>query len=306
MQHSKKILVTGGSGMIGHRLTTLLMQRGYEVFHLLRSKKIGSYIKTFIWDPKKKVIEKNALLDADVIIHLAGAGVAEKRWSESHKREILQSRTQSTRLLHETLQREKHHVSTFISASGISFYGLGDPSGDAFIESDAPATDFMAQVTLAWEAQTEKMNELGIRTVKIRTGVVLSRRGGALEKLAQPVKLFLGAPLGSGNQYVNWIHLDDLCAIYIKAIEDQAIRGVYNGVAPNPVTNKELTKQIARALKKPLWLPNVPGLVVKLIAGEVAMVVLKGGKVSSEKIRNTGFDFKFKTVQHALQDLLRV
>ena len=303
MESAKKILITGGSGMIGTRLTALLTARGYRVSHLVRSRRDSS-VNSFIWNPDRNEIDINALQDVDVIIHLAGKGVADKRWNAQHKKEILSSRTDSVRLLNKTLAKADHHVSTFISASGISYYGLGDPPGNAFVESDPSATDFMARVTVAWEKEVLAISEPAIRKVMIRTGVVLSRTGGALAKLITPVKYFVGAPLGSGKQYTNWIHLDDLCGIYIKAIEDPLMSGAYNAVAPNPVTNKELTREIARVLKRPLWLPPVPGFLVKLIAGEVAEVVLKGGKISSKRIENEGFEFEFREVRPALEDLL--
>src|SRR5690349_4852879 len=302
MQESKKILITGGSGLIGQRLTTLLTKRGHEVSHLGRSKK-HSAVRTFLWNPEKKAMDDSALDDIDVIVHLAGAGVADKRWNEQRKREILTSRTESTRLLNEALRRRNNRVRTFVSSSGINYYGLEDLAGHAFVESDPPATDFMAHVSAEWEKEVMRL-DASIRKVMIRTGVVLSRTGGALEKLAKPIKYFVGAPLGSGEQYVNWIHIDDLCAIYIKAIDDAKMSGAFNGVAPNPVTNRELTREIARVLRRPLWLPPVPGFVVKAIAGGVAEVVLKGGKTSSQKIEDSGFRFRFPNVREALVDLL--
>lgn len=302
MKSQKKILITGGSGLIGQRLTELLILKQYDVSHLGRSRKTEK-IRTFIWDPRRREIDGRAVRDIQVVIHLAGAGIADKRWDEKWKEEILLSRTQSTRLLNETLAREQHRVTTVISASGIGYYGLED-KGTAFVETDSPGQDFVARVTTAWEDEVDKMVRSGLRIVKIRTGVVLSRDGGALKKLTDPIKFFVGAPLGSGKQFVNWIHIDDLCEIFIKAIEDPSMQGAYNAVAPEPVTNKDLTTEIARALKKPLLLPAVPGFVVKLIAGDVAEIVLRGGKVSSEKIEMAGYQFQFADVRAALNDLL--
>jgi uncharacterized protein len=301
MASSKKILITGGSGMIGTRLTELLTGRGYEVAHLSRSKR-NPDIKTFLWSPPANEIETGALTDIDAIIHLAGAGIADKRWNADVREEILLSRIQSAGLLAKTLRKEPHRVQALISASGISYYGLVDP-GRPFVESDPPAGDFLAQVTIAWEKDVVELKDV-LRTVSIRCGAVLSTEGGALVKLAQPVKFFVGAPLGSGKQYVNWVHVDDVCGIYIKAIEDTSMRGAYNAVAPHPVTNKELTQEIARVLKRPLWLPPVPGVVVKLIAGDVAEFVLEGVKVSSEKIEKAGYHFRYNTIRSALEDLL--
>lgn len=301
MVNSKKVLITGGNGMIGKRLTILLIARGYRVSHLRRSKE-NAKVETFLWNPAKNYIDPNAFRDVDVIVHLAGAGIADKRWTSRQKNEILASRAGSSRLIRDTLQRETHQVYDFISASGINYYGLAD-RGTVLVESDPPGNDFMAEVTRAWEREADAYLSMGMRVVKIRTGVALGSESVALRRIAQPVKFFVGAPLGSGKQFFNWIHLDDLCAIYLKAIEDASIHGAYNAVAPTPVTNRELTKEIARVLKKPLWLPPVPGIVVKLIAGDVAEVVLNGGEVSSEKIRSAGFRFEYATLASALTEI---
>ena len=301
MHNRKKILITGGSGMIGSSLTSLLIQKGYEVSHLGRSR-TQRRVRTFLWDPLRNEIEKDALRNIDVIIHLAGAGIADKRWNEERKKEILESRAHGARLIKSTASEGGHEVRAFISASGINYYGLKD-TGTAFSETDAPGDDFMAGVSRAWEQGADAFGDLGARVVKIRTGVVLSRDSIALDRIATPVKFFVGAPLGSGQQYFNWIHIDDLCGIYLKAIEDPSMQGPYNAVAPNPVTNRELTEEIASILKRPLWLPAVPGFVVRLIAGEVAEIVLEGGKVSADKLKAAGFDFRFATVRRALEDI---
>jgi uncharacterized protein len=304
MKTAKKILITGGTGMIGKRLTTHLIQNGYKVAHLSRKKKRTSDVQTFLWNPYKKEIENGALKDVDAIIHLAGAGIADRRWTEKWKKEILASRTETTRFLKEMLSTEQNRVTTFISSSGISYYGLQDP-GRAFVESDVPGTDFMAEVTIEWEAEADRLSVNGTRVAKIRTGVVLSRDSVALKRLAMPVKFFVGAPIGSGKQYFNWIHIDDLCGIYMKAIEDAAISGAYNAVAPHPVTNRLLTRKIADVLNRPLWLPPVPAFIVRIIAGQVAEVVLNGGMISSEKIKSCGFTFQFKTIESALADIFK-
>jgi uncharacterized protein (TIGR01777 family) len=301
MEKVKNVLITGGSGLIGRHLTALLQKNGYVVSHLGRTKRTSG-VKSFVWDPARGTIEPEAIYNIGAIIHLAGAGIADVRWTSKRKREILDSRRQSTRLLSDTLQKEQYGVSTFISASGISYYGL-DETKAPFTERDPPADDFMARVTIAWEHDADVLVQQGIRVVKLRTGVVLSGEGGALKKLETPIKLFLGAPLGTGEQYVNWIHIDDLCSIYLKAIVDTSMHGAYNAVSPNPVTNKELTRELASALRKPLWLPPVPAFAVRLLAGEVAELVLKGGRISSGKIESTGFNFRFKTVHSAIQSL---
>ena len=301
MVHSKKVLITGGNGMIGTRLTALLTALGYHVAHLRRSRK-NAPVETFLWNPATNDIDARAFKDAGAVIHLAGAGIADKRWNRKRKNEILASRAGTARLVRETLEKEAHQVRLFISASGINYYGLSDPVRP-FVESDPPGNDFMAEVTQAWEREADAFDSLGLRVIKIRTGVALSLKSIALTRIAQPVKFFVGAPLGTGRQFFNWIHIDDLCRIYIKAIEDSSMHGAYNAVAPTPVTNKDLTKEIARVLKKPLWLPPVPEFLVKLIAGEVAEVVLNGGKVSADKIRNAGFDFQFATLRSTLEEI---
>ena len=302
MSVAKNILITGGSGMIGTRLTSFLIERGHRVSHLTRSPRRSS-VKTFLWDPAKSFIDEKAFTGIDTIIHLAGAGIADKRWNVRRKREILLSRTDTMRLLAQTLRRIRHQVTTLVSASGISYYGLTDYQR-AFVEADPAADDFMAKVTIEWEKEADAMKDQ-LRVVKIRTGVVLSKDGVAMRKLTMPIRFFVGAPLGSGRQFVNWIHIDDVCQIYVKAVEDPAMEGAFNAVAPDPVTNAQLTHELARILKRPLWLPPVPGFIVKLIAGEVGDVVLKGGRVSSRKIEQSGFKFQFDTVRRALEDLLR-
>lgn len=301
MSNSRNILITGGSGMIGSKLTSMLVANGHHVSHLGRSKN-KSQAKTFLWDPSKWYIDAEALSGIDTVIHLAGAGIADKRWTAGRKNEILLSRTESSRLLSESLRRIPNQVTALIAASGISFYGLENRKRP-FVEDDLAGSDFMARVTVAWEKEVDKVSD-SIRLVKIRTGVVLSESGIAMKKLTLPVKLFVGAPLGSGQQYVNWIHIDDVCRIYLQAVENVTMHGAYNAVAPNPVTNKELTLELARVLKRPLWAPPVPEFLVKLIAGEVADVVLHGGKISAAKLEQTGFKFRFEDVRSALEDLL--
>ena len=288
--------------MIGTRLTELLRQRNYNVSHLGRSERNGE-VKTFVWDITRFQMAPDALKEIDAVIHLAGASVADKPWSPERKQEILISRTRSTELLFHELKSNRQ-VRTFVSSSGINYYGVYDDDR-VFKEDDTPADDFLANVTKEWEAEADKISTLGIRVVKIRTGIVLSERGGALEAIARPVKWYAGAPLGSGKQLMSWIHLDDICNMYIKAIEDTEICGVYNGVAPEIVTNKQFTKEVASALGKPLLLPNVPAFSLKLLFGEMADIVLKGCGVSCEKIQQAGFQFKFTSLREALADIYK-
>jgi len=298
---SKKILITGASGLIGSRLTEMLLQKGYQVSHLGRTKKNGS-VKSFVWDVDKGELDDEALSGIDAIIHLAGAGVADKRWNEKRKKEILESRTKSSSLLYETLKKGNHSVKAVVSASAIGYYGFCLDER-IFTEVSEPGTDYLAQVTKAWEASVDKISSLNIRVAKLRIGIVLSEKGGALAEMAKPVRFGVGAALGTGKQYLSWIHINDLCAMFIKAVEDEHMHGAYNAVC-DWVTNEAMTKSIASVLKKPLLLPPVPGFIMKLIVGEMAVIVVNGSKVSSEKIRKTGFIFQYPELNEALSNLL--
>ena len=298
----KNVLISGASGLVGTRLTEMLMQKDYQISHLSRTNKDGE-IPVFQWNVKKGTIDEHAMQGVDSIIHLAGAGIADKPWTAARKKEILESRTQSTELLYNALKERTHQVKTFVSASAIGYYGYSG-SDKVFDEESEPADDFLADVVKQWEASVDKIASLGIRVVKVRIGILLSEKGGALAELVKPIKWGVGSPLGSGTQYMSWIHIDDVCQIFIKALEDEKINGAYNAVGPNPATNKEITEAIARVLKKPLWLPNVPSFILKLILGEMADLVIKGSKVSSLKIESTGFQFRFPEIDNALLNLL--
>jgi uncharacterized protein len=298
-----KILITGASGLVGSRLTELLVLKGHEVVHLGRRKKSGT-VSSFVWDVERKFIDATALEGVTTIIHLAGAGIADKRWTTPRKKEILESRTHSTRLLFETLKNTHHTVTTFVGASAIGYYGLG-LTDEVFTEEQKCGTGFLADVTKAWEKETDTIAVLGMRLVKLRIGIVLSEKGGALAEMAKPIRMGVGSPLGTGKQHLSWIHIDDLCELFIKSVEDKKMLGAYNAVGTSWATNEELTKAIASVLKKPLWLPAVPNFVLKIILGEMADMVLMGSKVSSKKIQETGFQVKYGKLDEALRDLLR-
>ncbi|HEX6226815.1 MAG TPA: TIGR01777 family oxidoreductase [Chryseolinea sp.] len=299
---NQKILITGASGLIGTRLTGLLQRNGYEVANLARSAS-SEKPKTFLWDPDKDKIDSTSIRFPDSIIHLAGESIGGKPWTKDRKNRILKSRTHSTWLLYDELKKGNHNVKTFISASGISYYGV-EERHDMFHENDKQGDGFLAEVVHQWEACVDQIATLGIRVVKLRTGVVLSENGGAMKELMKPLRFYVGAPLGKGTQVLSWIHLDDLCRIYIKAVDDEAMEGVYNAVAPNPVTNSVFTQQLAEAMGKPIILPPIPSFVLKLLLGEMSDLVLRGTKVSSQKIQATGFRFEFENLNDALNDLL--
>ncbi|GCC50859.1 TIGR01777 family protein [Chryseotalea sanaruensis] len=298
----KNILITGASGLIGKRLTEFLLQKGHNVSHLGRSAKKGE-IPSFVWNVEQMQMDVSALKGIDTVIHLAGAGIADKRWSEKRKQEILESRTQSTALLEATLKNTNNEVKHFISASAIGYYGF-DLKGELYDEQSAPGTDYLASVTRQWEESIDKLIELPLRVAKLRIGIVLSDKGGALEPMVVPVKLFVGSPLASGKQMLSWIHIDDLCNMFIHLVENESLQGAYNGTGPYAVSNEDFTKAIARQLKRPLFLPKVPAFFLKLVLGEMANLIIYGSDVSSKKIQASGYQFQFNTLEESLQNLL--
>jgi len=294
------ILLTGGTGAIGSCLTELLLEKGYSVSHLSRSPGKDPRVKTFLWDVAKGEIDANCIQGVDTIIHLAGAGIAEKRWTEKRKKVLIESRAKSIGLIYSLLREKPHQVKSVISASAIGYYS--DRGDELMTEDSPPSNDFLAKCCMEWELAVDKGKDLGLRIAKLRTGVVLEK-GGALAAMDKPVRLGLGSPIGSGKQWIPWIHLEDVVNIYLLAIENPEFEGVYNMVAPNPVTNEQLTKSIAKLLHKPLWLPNVPAWALKLALGEMSTVVLGSTKVSAQKVQDAGYAFKFPRLEEALKSI---
>lgn len=298
------VLITGGTGLVGQVLSQLLISEGYAVSFLSRKKTTIKDVKVFEWDVQKQIIDSEAIKSADYIVHLAGAGVADRRWSESYKREILESRVLSTQLLYKAIQETPIKPKAFLAASAVGIYGFD--SGTGWVDENSPqGNDFLADVTKKWEQETLKIQTIGIRTAIFRIGIVLSTQGGALPKIMQPIQFFAGAALGSGKQYMSWIHIEDLARMFQFAIENAHIKGIYNAVGNTPATNTEFTKAVAKTLGKPLILPNVPDFALKMMLGEMAVMVLGGNRVSNQKIVNSGFEYKFDTLEKALNDLLK-
>ncbi|MDU0371933.1 TIGR01777 family oxidoreductase [Hymenobacter endophyticus] len=296
---SRKVLITGGTGMIGTRLAEMLIDGGYEVALLSRTPGSGRF-RSFRWDPLAGTIDEAAVPYADYIINLAGSSVSDGKWTQERKREILSSRLAGTQLMARQLAKQNHHVQAFISASAIGIYG--DRDNQIVNEETPPAEgDFLAEVCQRWEAAAQGVAEYGVRTAIFRIGIVLSPEGGALVPLARTVKLMAGAPLGSGKQYMSWIHLDDLCRLFIQALEDARWVGTYNAVAPNPVTNQEFTRTLADVLHRPLVLPKVPEFGLKLMMGEMSEIVLASQRVSAEKTLQQGFTFEHPQLRGALE-----
>ena len=294
------ILITGGTGLIGKHLCNVLRSKGYNILILSRNKTNNP--NTYYWNISENYIDPKAIQTADYVIHLAGSGIADKRWTKKIKKELIDSRVKSANLLFSKIKTLNPNLKAFISASGIGYYGT-ITSEKIFKETDASGNDFLATVCKVWEEASNQFNSLNIRTVILRTGVVFSKKGGAFEKMSQPIKLGFGSPIGTGNQYIPWIHIDDLCNMYVDAIENNELNGIYNAVAPDYVTNEFLTKSIATILHKKAWLPNVPSFMLKLIFGEMAVILLEGSRVSAEKIKSTGFKFKYPFLLEALKDL---
>ena len=299
-----RVLITGATGLVGTHLTQLLREKNIDVNYLTTSKdKIEktSQFRGYFWDPSKGEIDEACLEGVEAIFHLAGASIA-KRWTDEYKKEIIESRTRSAQLLHKALQGTNHNVTRFISSSAIGIY----PSSlEKLYTEDERAIDdsFLGEVVERWEESAREFEDLDIDVAIVRTGLVLAEEGGALPKIKEPVALNAGAAFGSGKQWQSWIHVEDLAGIFVFILENE-LTGVFNAVAPNPVTNKEMVKQIAAQLDKSVWLPNIPSIALKLAMGEMSRVLLSSQLVSSEKIQNVGYSFKFKNLPKALEDLL--
>ena len=297
----KNVLITGGTGFIGRHMTHLLIDRGFTVSILSRGKKENvANIFYYTWDITNQKIEEEAVLNADYIIHLAGENIAEKRWTKKRKEEIIDSREKSIQLIYSVLKKNNKIPEAFISASAVGIYGA--INGRAICtEKTTEANDFLGVTCKNWEAAADRVGNLGIRTVKIRTGLVLGKNDGFLNKLIPLFKWNLGAALGSGEQYMPWIHVSDLCRIYLEAITNPKMEGPYNAAINDDTTNTVFSKTLAKLCGHSLWLPNVPAFVLKMMMGEMAKIVLTGRRVSSDKIESTGFYFEHKNLEETLK-----
>ena len=291
-------MITGGSGLIGRRLSFLLKSRGYEVRILSRSNNPKNNYKTFVWNVSEQYINDSAFEGLNHIIHLAGAGIADKRWSEKRKKEIIASRVASTNLLYNTVKRLKTPLNSFISASATGYYGAVT-SETIFEEKDKPAKDFLGKVCSLWEDSIFQFNEIKIRTVALRTGIVLSKDGGALKKMKTPII----TSLGNGKQYMPWIHIDDLCELYLKAIEDEQFKGAFNAVSSEHISNLSFSKKISKIFNHPFLAIGAPSFILQIVFGEMSTIILNGSRISANKIQQAGFNFKFENLEKALKNL---
>ncbi len=297
----KSVLVTGGTGLVGHLLTQALLRGGYQVSHLSRTAGNIPGVKTYLWDVAAGKIDEHCIDGADTVVHLAGAGIADKRWTKKRKKELIDSRSRSIALLYGLIKTRPNKIQTIVSASATGYYGNG--ADRLLTEESLPGNDFLADCCLAWEDAVSQGRMLGLRILEFRTGVVLDKKGGALPAMALPVRLGLGAALGKGRQWVSWIHSKDVVNMYLYGIENADLSGIYNMVAPGPVTNKQFMQAIARQLRRPLWPIKVPSLIFKLLMGEMSQIILASAKVSAQKIVDTGFSFSYPVLADALKDI---
>lgn len=296
------VLITGANGMVARELSRNIEQE-YTIRFLTRRKRQNN---EYEWDVSRETIDESAFENVSHIIHLAGANISEKRWTVKRKKEIISSRVDSAKLIFDTLRKNNIQIKSFISASAIGIYGV-KTSEKIYSEEDERAHDFLGTVTSLWEEAADEFlkQHIAERVVKIRTSIILSKKEGALSKMVVPIKFGLGSALGSGQQYMPWIHLNDMSRIYEFALKNQYIQGAYNAAAPQHSTNENFTKKIAEVLNKPLLMPPVPKFILRIIFGEMATALLEGSRVHSQKIIDAGFQFQFPDLKQALENLLK-
>lgn len=300
----QNVVLTGGTGFIGKKLTRLLLENGFSVSVLSRSVKENSEgISYYKWDVDAGTIDEQAILNADYVIHLAGENIGAKRWTVNRKKAILDSREKSTQLLFSCLHKHNKQLKAFVSASGVGIYGA---ITDEVIcsETTPAASDFLGTVCQKWEAATNPIRDLGIRTVQIRTGLVLGKGDGVLQQLIPLFKYKLGSAIGSGKQYMPWIHIDDLCRIYLASMLNSEMQGPYNAAINDSTNNTIFSSALAKVFGYTIWLPNVPAFVLQLVLGEMAQLVLKGRRINSDAIEKTGFQFQFTDLEKAFRDCI--
>lgn len=298
----KTVLITGGSGSIGMVLSRNLTQANFEVRHLTRNPNPAKKYKNFKWDIESGELDIKAFENLDYIVHLAGENVSAGRWTSAQKERIRNSRIKSLNLLLNKWPKGQR-LSGLISASGISIYGT-QTVDQIFSENDDFGDDFLAQVSIEWEKAAAQFSRISDRVAMVRTGIVLEKDSGALSKILQPIKYGIGSPLGSGKQYMPWIHMNDIAGIYQFILEHPEIEGPYNAVADEHVSNATMTQTIADVMRKKLWAPNVPEFALKLLFGEMADIILKGSRIDNTKIKNSGYKFEFPTLKPALKNLI--
>lgn len=300
----KRILITGATGLIGREIVKVCHDQNISVHYLTTSKKkleSKENYKGFHWSPNKNRIDEHCFEGVDAIINLVGATIS-KRWTDSYKKDIISSRTETTKLLYDTIKANDFPIKHIVSASAIGIYP--DSKTNYYEENEQQTSDsFLGHVVDKWESAVDTFSSLGMNVTKIRIGLVLSEKGGALPEIAKPIRFGAGAAFGNGEQWQSWIHVEDLAQLFVFAVTNE-LTGIYNGVAPNPVTNSELTKTVAKVLHRPLILPNIPKAAMKLVLGEMHILLYESQRVSASKTEATGFEFKYHHLEPALLELL--
>lgn len=299
----KTIVISGGTGLLGMRLSYLLKELGYEVRHLSRSENLNAVYPAYAWDLKKQYVNPLALQGADAVIHLAGANLADGRWTTARKKELIDSRVESTKLLAAAIEKQAVKPSVFVACSAVGFYGS---QGNKILTENSPkGGDFMSDICEKWEQSSQLVRQQGIRTPIIRVGVVLSTKGGALYEFKKTYPFRIGAYFGFGQQYYAWVHIDDICKIFIRAIEDASMTGIYNGAAPTPVTTKELAQALSKAYHQKTLLLPVPTPALRLAMGEMADIVLNSTRAIPKALQDSGFQFEHSELVGAMEDLIK-
>lgn len=301
----KKVLITGAGGMIGSRMSQLLTSKGYHVNALGRKHSTLSDTSpsTYHWNLHKGDMDERAFDGVSTIIHLAGASIAEKRWTAARKKEILNSRVKSAGLIYDFLKKGKHQVTTFISSSAVGYYG--DCGDEILMENHDSGRDFLSHVCVQWEESAMRIGSLGIREVRFRNGIVLSDKGGALPELMRGIMLGIAGYFNKPHLYYSWVHIDDTCGMLLHALENKKVRGAYNATAPNPVLMKELIREILRIRKTKALMVPAPAFLVELALGELSSMLLCSQRCSAEKIISTGYQFKYPSLNKALESILK-
>ncbi len=297
------VLIAGGSGLVGQRLSELLLEKGHRVIHLSRRANPEARIPTYAWDLQKATIDEKAVAQADYVINLAGAGIADRLWTKARKQLIIDSRVKGNELLHRTFQKLDRPPKAYISASAVGYYG--HTANTLVGEEASPGQGFLTESVVAWEKAITPIAQSNIRTVVLRIGIVLSMQGGAFEKMFPSYKINVGAYFGNGKQYYSWIHIDDLCRMFVATMEQESYMGVYNAVGPAPATLKTIAQTIAQAMDKKALIVPAPAPVLRLGLGEMADMLLFSTRVSSQKIEQQGFSFEFPELEGAIRDVLQ-
>jgi uncharacterized protein (TIGR01777 family) len=301
------VIITGGTGLIGNALSKFLLSRGYQVVILTRNPKAhrssSPGISYAAWNIDEQSANEEVFKKAKYVVHLAGAGVADKSWTEKRKKEIVESRTKSSALLVKAMSSIPNEIVSVVNASAIGWYkqNISHPA----VETDPPADDFLGETCVAWENSIKPAEELGKKLVILRTGIVLSNEGGAFPAFKKPIQYGIAGILGNGKQMISWIHIEDLCRLYMEAMINTSWSGIYNAVAPNPVNNRNFTIELAKRIKGSFFIPMpVPNFILRFMLGERSEEVLKSSNISAGKLKQQGFQFIYPTIDTAFTDLV--